>query len=444
MQSSNFDATAFQNSIYGNPSSFESGPFKVSHTGYSPDSSSDASSFYQSYISPPTSYPQGMPGYGCRDPPSYVETSFFRHPSPNFMQNFGGGVNYYKMASSRQMDMSDYSTPSLMTMTSSLKQGEPFSYNSLQLENSFSSDTHIPSTGGSVNPSGAIALPHTELSASLIGQNQFQHHHHHHHHPLHNAHQSQQHQSDPQEPKPTLVQTELHQDTYSGSSAVTDLYGTVKLEGSGHPNPSVSSYSKESFDSNVHSLSQSVDIPVTVPNCPDVKPTVSSKTNIPPKSQSLFSKPAAESQQNTIAKRESFNNSTQPGLPQTFKNPPENSQSSLSKSQENAPSSTKDELGEISNNGSPTDPQKPPSSEETGEAKPTMSYIALIAKAILESDQRRLNLGSIYHWIEKHYPFYKNKGQGWRNSVRHNLSLNDCFIKVRTVLETYKGLDTTD
>ncbi|XP_013071662.2 forkhead box protein G1-like isoform X1 [Biomphalaria glabrata] len=69
------------------------------------------------------------------------------------------------------------------------------------------------------------------------------------------------------------------------------------------------------------------------------------------------------------------------------------------------------------------------SEEATGEAKPTMSYIALIAKAILESEQRRLNLGSIYNWIEKHYPFYKNKGQGWRNSVRHNLSLNDCFIK---------------
>ncbi|XP_059179612.1 forkhead box protein K1-like isoform X2 [Physella acuta] len=67
--------------------------------------------------------------------------------------------------------------------------------------------------------------------------------------------------------------------------------------------------------------------------------------------------------------------------------------------------------------------------DTSADAKPTMSYIALIAKAILESEQRRLNLGSIYNWIEKHYPFYKNKGQGWRNSVRHNLSLNDCFIK---------------
>lgn len=69
--------------------------------------------------------------------------------------------------------------------------------------------------------------------------------------------------------------------------------------------------------------------------------------------------------------------------------------------------------------------------EESGDSKPTMSYIALIAKAILESEHKRLNLGSIYNWIENHYPFYKNKGQGWRNSVRHNLSLNDCFIKVR-------------
>lgn len=77
------------------------------------------------------------------------------------------------------------------------------------------------------------------------------------------------------------------------------------------------------------------------------------------------------------------------------------------------------------------DPTKGHDEKAHGNAdvKPALSYIALIAKAILESPQKRLSLGSIYSWIEKNYPYYLNRGQGWRNSVRHNLSLNDCFIK---------------
>ncbi|XP_009687828.1 forkhead box protein D3-A [Struthio camelus] len=62
--------------------------------------------------------------------------------------------------------------------------------------------------------------------------------------------------------------------------------------------------------------------------------------------------------------------------------------------------------------------------------KPPLSYIALIAKAILSSPANKLNLAAIYKYIEENFPFYRNKGRGWRNSVRHNLSLNDCFIKV--------------
>ncbi|XP_041862210.1 forkhead box Q2 [Melanotaenia boesemani] len=61
--------------------------------------------------------------------------------------------------------------------------------------------------------------------------------------------------------------------------------------------------------------------------------------------------------------------------------------------------------------------------------KPNQSYIALISKAILESEEKKLLLCDIYQWIMDHYPYFKSKDKNWRNSVRHNLSLNDCFIK---------------
>lgn len=61
--------------------------------------------------------------------------------------------------------------------------------------------------------------------------------------------------------------------------------------------------------------------------------------------------------------------------------------------------------------------------------KPTHSYIGLIAMAILSSPQQQLVLSDIYQWILERYPYFRTKGSGWRNSIRHNLSLNDCFVK---------------
>lgn len=63
-------------------------------------------------------------------------------------------------------------------------------------------------------------------------------------------------------------------------------------------------------------------------------------------------------------------------------------------------------------------------------SKPSHSYIALIAKVILSSPSQKLNLGSIYRAMEEQFPYLRSRGPGWRNSVRHNLSVNDCFVKV--------------
>ncbi|XP_031570451.1 forkhead box protein I2-like [Actinia tenebrosa] len=62
--------------------------------------------------------------------------------------------------------------------------------------------------------------------------------------------------------------------------------------------------------------------------------------------------------------------------------------------------------------------------------KPSQSYIGLIGKAILSTPQEKLVLSDIYNYILTNYPYFRNKGPGWRNSIRHNLSLNECFIKV--------------
>ena len=63
------------------------------------------------------------------------------------------------------------------------------------------------------------------------------------------------------------------------------------------------------------------------------------------------------------------------------------------------------------------------------EAKPTHSYIGLIALAILSTPEKKLVLSDIYQWILDNYSYFHSRGSGWRNSIRHNLSLNDCFMK---------------
>ena len=70
------------------------------------------------------------------------------------------------------------------------------------------------------------------------------------------------------------------------------------------------------------------------------------------------------------------------------------------------------------------------SDSDTEYEKPPHSYIALISMALLDSKDKKCLLGEIYEYTMTKFPFYRyTPDKAWRNSIRHNLSLNECFIK---------------
>merc|ERR1712079_754899 len=68
--------------------------------------------------------------------------------------------------------------------------------------------------------------------------------------------------------------------------------------------------------------------------------------------------------------------------------------------------------------------------KENGYPKPAYSYSCLIALALKNSLTGSMSVSEIYKFMCEHFPYFKTAPSGWKNSVRHNLSLNKCFEKI--------------
>ncbi|XP_004681691.1 PREDICTED: forkhead box protein N3 [Condylura cristata] len=79
---------------------------------------------------------------------------------------------------------------------------------------------------------------------------------------------------------------------------------------------------------------------------------------------------------------------------------------------------------------SPAHSDMPYDARQNPNCKPPYSFSCLIFMAIEDSPSKRLPVKDIYNWILEHFPYFANAPTGWKNSVRHNLSLNKCFKKV--------------
>lgn len=77
----------------------------------------------------------------------------------------------------------------------------------------------------------------------------------------------------------------------------------------------------------------------------------------------------------------------------------------------------------------------------TGISGKPYSYAQLITYAIATSSTQKMTLSELYKWCMDNFPYFKETpSQGWKNSIRHNLSLNRNFIRVpRPVNEPGKG-----
>ena len=72
--------------------------------------------------------------------------------------------------------------------------------------------------------------------------------------------------------------------------------------------------------------------------------------------------------------------------------------------------------------------------------KPPYSYVALITMAIRSSPDEKMTLAEILKFIYENFHYYRMCPLKWRDSVRHSLTLNDCFVKLpRDIHDQIRG-----
>ncbi|XP_061662193.1 forkhead box protein M1 isoform X2 [Syngnathoides biaculeatus] len=58
------------------------------------------------------------------------------------------------------------------------------------------------------------------------------------------------------------------------------------------------------------------------------------------------------------------------------------------------------------------------------------TYVAMIQFAINSTKNGRMTLKEIYKWLQEHFHFFKDENKPWwKNSIRHNLSLHEMFVR---------------
>ena len=60
----------------------------------------------------------------------------------------------------------------------------------------------------------------------------------------------------------------------------------------------------------------------------------------------------------------------------------------------------------------------------------SLKVIHNFVEFFLKTDKYFIKIFTFILFFSEHFPYFKTAPSGWKNSVRHNLSLNKCFEKI--------------